>query len=130
MFYRFNQVGRFIACVLCIPIAYILFLGFGGKYTCLLRVWTGWSCAGCGGTHMVYALLDGNLHQAFRYNPFLFVTGPPIALATIWQLCEFVKSGIIHRTYTRVVVSWVVLANVFAVARNIGSMRWMLPTIL
>lgn len=79
---------------------------------------------------MVYALLDGNLHQAFRYNPFLFVTGLPILLATIWQLCEFVKSGIICRIYTRVVVSWAVLANVFAVARNIGSMRWMLPTVL
>lgn len=79
---------------------------------------------------MVYALLDGNLHQAFRYNPFLFVTGLPIALATIWQLYEFVKSGIIRRTYTRVVMLWAVLANVFAVARNIGSMRWMLPTIL
>lgn len=79
---------------------------------------------------MVYALLDGNLQQAFRYNPFLFVTGLPIALVTIWQLCEFVKSGIIPRTYTRAVMSWAVLANVFAVARNIGSMRWMLPTVL
>lgn len=79
---------------------------------------------------MVYALLDGNLQQAFRYNPFLFVTGLPIALVTIWQLCEFVKSGIIHRTYTRAVMSWAVLANVFAVARNIDSMRWMLPTVL
>lgn len=79
---------------------------------------------------MVYAILDGNLLQAFRYNPFLFVTGLPIVLATIWQLYEFVKSGIIRGTYTRVVMSWAVLANVFAVARNIGSMCWMLPTVL
>lgn len=79
---------------------------------------------------MVYALLDGNLQQAFRYNPFLFVTGLPIVLATIWQLYDFVKYGVIHKAYVRVIMSWAVLANVFAVVRNIGSMRWMLPTIL
>lgn len=126
-----NRLRRAASCVLIlltVPLCYLLFLKLGGRYTCLVRAITGWYCAGCGGTHMVFAICRGEFYQAFRYNPFLFITGLPLVALTVWQLYKYVRCGLFSTMYTCSVVVWLILSNIFCVVRNIGPMRWMLPT--
>ena len=47
-----------------------------GGYKCPVLHNTGLYCPGCGGRRMLKALLHGRIYQAFRYNPFLFISIP------------------------------------------------------
>jgi hypothetical protein len=46
---------------------------------CWFREFTGYLCAGCGGTRSFYALLHGNILDSFKYNAFV----PSMALVGV-----------------------------------------------
>lgn len=45
-------------------------------------------CPSCGATRMVLALMDGNIYQAFRFNPYLLVT---LAIPLIYLIDKNIK---------------------------------------
>ena len=51
---------------------------------CLLFVFTGWSCPGCGGLRAMHSLLHGDFPRAFQLNPLVVCLLPVgiIALST------------------------------------------------
>lgn len=51
---------------------------------CGFHVVTGHPCPTCGATRMVLRVLQGNLPEAFRMNPFLFIVA---ALLALWVAC-------------------------------------------
>ena len=46
---------------------------YGFYPRCPFRLLTGFECPGCGTTRALHQLLHGNIEQAFRLNPMLFV---------------------------------------------------------
>ena len=47
---------------------------------CWFYRWTGWRCPGCGTQRAIYQLVHLHVGQAFRLNPFLFVTVPYLCI--------------------------------------------------
>lgn len=52
--------------------------------TCSMQTLTGVACIGCRGTRSVIALANGNLLQAFLYNPLILVVA---VFVLIWAVC-------------------------------------------
>jgi hypothetical protein len=50
---------------------------------CFLHSYTGLHCPGCGATRVVYALVHGDLPQAFAYNPLFVLMMPYLIYATV-----------------------------------------------
>jgi hypothetical protein len=50
---------------------------------------TGWLCPFCGGTHMVSALLHGDIQSAWDFNAFALIVSGLIGVRTIGWLVEW-----------------------------------------
>lgn len=58
---------------------------------CLFHDWTGLHCAGCGMTRATYALLDGRLADAFRFNPLGMILLPLVGIGIGLELLGWVR---------------------------------------
>jgi hypothetical protein len=80
---------------------------------CPIRAWTGLSCAGCGGTRALHALLHGDVGRAWAFNPLATVLMPLGALWFLW------RPALPARAPAAVAVVVVAVAIVFTVGRNL-----------
>lgn len=87
-------------------------------------------CPGCGGTRMAISLLHLEIYQAFRYNPFIFVTSPIMAVIYFWQSYEFIFKNRISIWLDKVLILYAILLMIFGVIRNIEIFSWLTPTIV
>jgi hypothetical protein len=55
---------------------------------CIFYSMTGLHCAGCGATRCVGALLQGDLEQAFAYNPLFVISLPYLVFAGCGQIVQ------------------------------------------
>lgn len=94
--------------VVAIVSAVYLVLCFAGVFPCWFFNLTGLKCSACGGCHMVLALLNFNIQEAFRYNVFLFTTFIPFTLT--WLLHK--KKDFVVITYGILLLLWGVIRNV------------------
>lgn len=116
--------------ILVIAITLLLVFGFiyyaldpstsGAFPQCFFLSLTGYKCPGCGIQRAIHALLHGDVAGAFRYNAFLMVAIPWIAL------CLFAESRRTRnpRLYARLkpeLLMWLLLAAVLIwwILRNI-----------
>jgi len=53
----------------------------GLNQPCALRAVTGWPCLACGGTRSVQALASGNVVDAFKFNPLVFLA---VCASAVW----------------------------------------------
>ena len=53
---------------------------------CLIRLYTGWSCPGCGATRALHALLHFRFEEAWRLNPLWTAAAPVVAAWGVWRL--------------------------------------------
>ena len=80
------------AIFLGIGIAYLIFTlitGFG--IPCIFNKITGLKCPGCGISRMFISLATFNIADAFKHNPFLFITGPFVLIYLIFNDVKYVK---------------------------------------
>lgn len=89
---------------------------------CLIYQVTGLQCTGCGTQRMLLALLEGNLPQAFGYNPFFFVVLPLATLFLLWESLRYCKGKRLLLRGKR--FGWVIwgivgLGLIFMVIRNL-----------
>lgn len=82
---------------------------------CLVNTLTGYYCPGCGGTRMMIALFQGNLYQAFRYNPLLFITVPVMSLVFCYKLM-MKKENLVW--FNRILKGYGMLLIVYGIVRN------------
>jgi len=52
---------------------------------CLVRLYTGLSCPGCGATRALHALLHLRLDEAWRLNPLWTAGAPALAVWGLWR---------------------------------------------
>ncbi|QJD88444.1 DUF2752 domain-containing protein [Cohnella herbarum] len=88
---------------------------------CPFRELTGLYCPGCGATRAILSLLDLDVHQAYRYNPLIFILLPLFALYFI-----------AHKKRLRIMSNGVmavmlILTLAFGLLRNIPAYAWLAP---
>ena len=109
------------AIVLGIALAYLVFVLLTGiGIPCVFYEITGLKCPGCGISRMFISLAKLDFVSAFKYNSFVFVTGPFILAYFIFSEIKYVVSGS-NKMGKWEIFLWVelFLALAFAVLRNI-----------
>lgn len=87
-------------------------------------------CPGCGGTRMIVALSNLDFYQAFRYNPFLFVTSPILFVIYIQQSILYIKYERFSNYLDKFLIIYAVTLIMFGIIRNIGIFSWLEPTVI
>ena len=101
-----------------IYLAITLYVGYGVR--CVFNKYTGLQCPGCGATRMAMALAKLQFVAAFKYNAFLFITGPFILGSIIFNEVRFVRTGQHPSSKWRtVMIVLLILALIYGVLRNI-----------
>lgn len=109
------------AAILSVGIVYffiVLFVGHG--IPCLFHKLTGLRCPGCGVTRMIMALARLDFSGAFRYNQFLFITGPFIlAYLVFYDLKIAISAERPSKKWDAGLYVILALAIIFGILRNI-----------
>lgn len=96
---------------------------------CMLYTATGIQCPGCGGLRAMHALFHGQIDEAFRLNPLLFVLLPMLAYLVIREIAWHLFRKDLPRLFQRPLWIWgfLVLIIVFAILRNLpfGPFAWL-----
>lgn len=98
------------------------------RLDCVVYKYTGLSCPACGATRMVTAILNGEVYQAFRYNPFMFVTAPYIVITYLVCTRSYINTGRVSNRAANLILVYAILIILFGVIRNIGPFRILLPS--
>lgn len=87
---------------------------------CPIHALTGWQCPGCGSQRAIHALLNGDMAQAWGYNPMLFFFLPVIALMFLSELFRD-RMPRLNRTLTSTasVACLLIILLVWTVVRNL-----------
>ena len=91
---------------------------------------TGLYCPGCGGQRMVLAALHGDLGSAFRFNPFLFVVLPLLALYGLAEAVRYVRGQppLARRKGVRIALGAAAVGAIaFMVLRNLPGLEFLHP---
>ena len=91
---------------------------------CPIKAITGLECPGCGITRMFVALFHGNIYQAFRYNPLVFIELPIIFILLV--LYKFKKEY--RKVINIIFIVLLIITIVYGVLRNIPMFYFLAPT--
>lgn len=90
----------------------------------------GWNCPGCGGTRMAVSLLHGDFYQAFRWNPFVFISIPILTIIYIWQSYVFIVKNLLISWIDKFLIIYALLLIIFGIIRNVSIFSWLSPTLI
>lgn len=99
-------------------------------FECQVHKVLGLDCPGCGVTRMILALLNMDFYQAFRYNPFMFVTMFILFIVYIWQSIVYIKKNKMLKHLDTFFIIYAVLLISFGIMRNTDTFSWLKPTIV
>lgn len=97
---------------------------------CPIHEILGLECPGCGGTRMALAIMELDFYQAFRYNPFLFVTLPIWAVIYCWQVVVFIRTNKLWSKLDACLIIYAILLTLFGIIRNFPVFNWLAPTVV
>ena len=109
------------AIVFGIALAYLVFvLITDAGIPCIFNKLTGLKCVGCGISRMLISIVKLDFASAFRYNPFLFVTGPILIAYFIISEIRYVIYGA-EKMGKWDIILWteLALAILYGILRNI-----------
>ncbi|MCR5676214.1 MAG: DUF2752 domain-containing protein [Lachnospiraceae bacterium] len=121
---RRRYVRRTVAEILAIGAAYYLFISITHLgIPCPVKLLTGYSCPGCGISHLFLSLAKFDLAGAFSANPFVFVLLPFALLYAFYRAHVYVKNGVTEFSIAETAVFTILLiaAVLFAVLRNLNG---------
>ena len=128
---RILKVIFFLILAILIIISYFLLnKRFGFGIPCLFHEITGLYCPGCGSTRMLFAILKGNIKEAFMFNQFVFILLPFLFLYVGYQIYLYImakKDTILSRIPNYVFIIVAVLAVIWGVVRNIDALSFLRP---
>ena len=121
-------ISAFIAVLIGLIVWSKFYIGVG--VVCPFKEIFNWDCPGCGGTRMAVALLNLDFYQAFRYNPFVFVTIPIIAIVYVWQVIVYVKDNRLLKYLDVFLLAYSIALIIFGIIRNMDVFSYLAPTIV
>ena len=127
---RMKYVAIVLTIIFIAGFTVLVMTSLGLRYICPFKEYLNIDCPGCGGTRMVISILHREWLQAFRYNPFIFVTIIPMGLVGIWQICKFIHTGDFSYWLDKVLIAYAIALTTFGVIRNIEVFSWLKPTII
>ena len=122
----------FVLLIIGVLISLILYskIAFDIGVLCPLKEVMDIDCPGCGGTRMAVSLLKLELYQAFRYNPYVFVTIPILIFVVTKQSYEFIVYNRIIPWIDKFITLYTAGLAIFGIIRNIGPFIWLAPTVV
>ena len=98
------------------------------KIPCIVKHVTNLDCPACGGTRMFMAITRLDLYQAFRYNPYIFVTLPYVGHTYYKFVQQYTLNGIVEDKYQDRVLYYAIGLIAFGIIRNIPLFSFLAPT--
>lgn len=99
---------------------------------CPIKKFLGLYCPGCGVTRMLYSILKGQLYQAFRYNPLIFISLPFFVFYYIDHLYSINKNKKKKLSFLEPDIWYflIVIFLVYGILRNISFFDFLRPTVI
>jgi hypothetical protein len=88
---------------------------------CMFHMVTGLDCPSCGNQRALHQLLNGNIWLAFRYNPFLWVAAPYIALLLVTTILrtQWAEKTFEALTSSKMLITYLVIYFAWWIVRNL-----------
>ena len=98
-------------------------LQIGKPIPCVFHLVTGLKCPGCGITHLLLALVQGRIAEAFSYNPAVFILLPVLGAVMGRAGLRYVRSGsfALKTAEENVMIGAAAALILFGIVRNIAG---------
>lgn len=121
------KIRDIIVLIVIFLIYTVLIISFDIGIPCVFYEITGLYCPGCGITRLCLSLFEGDIYQAFRYNPIIFINLP--ILFILFVLNIFLKKNKNIKKITDVIIIFLAtITIIFGVIRNIPIFSFLAPT--
>lgn len=121
------KIRDIIVLIVIFLIYTVLIISFDIGIPCVFYEITGLYCPGCGITRLCLSLFEGDVYQAFRYNPIIFIDLP--ILFILFVLNIFLKNNKNIKKITDVIIIFLAtITIIFGVIRNIPIFSFLAPT--
>lgn len=121
------KIRDIIVLIVIFLIYAVLIISFDIGIPCVFYEITGLYCPGCGITRLCLSLFEGDIYQAFRYNPIIFIDLP--ILFILFVLNIFLKNNKNIKKITDVIIIFLAtITIIFGVIRNIPIFSFLAPT--
>ena len=121
------KIRDIIVLIVTFLIYTVLIISFDIGIPCVFYEITGLYCPGCGITRLCLSLFEGDVYQAFRYNPIIFIDLP--ILFILFVLNIFLKNNKNIKKITDVIIIFLAtITIIFGVIRNIPIFSFLAPT--
>lgn len=121
------KIRDIIVLIVIFLIYAVLIIRFDIGIPCVFYEITGLYCPGCGITRLCLSLFEGDIYQAFRYNPIIFIDLP--ILFILFVLNIFLKNNKNIKKITDVIIIFLAtITIIFGVIRNIPIFSFLAPT--
>ena len=97
---------------------------------CLFYKITKLYCPGCGGTRMFFALLHGDIYQAFRYNPLIFIELPILGILFIYQYYCNKNKKKMPKWINIFTIILMIITMLYGIIRNFFIFSFLAPTVV
>ena len=105
----------------------VLIISFDIGIPCVFYEITGLYCPGCGITRLCLSLFEGDIYQAFRYNPIIFINLPILFILFVLNIF-FKKNKNIKKITDVIIIFLATITIIFGVIRNIPIFSFLAPT--
>ena len=109
---------------------YFLNKNYHFKIPCPFHKLTGLYCPGCGFTRLIFALLEGNINEAYNHNRLVFILLPFIVSYVIYKGYLYIynkKDKIICRIPSVCIYILLFIVILFGILRNTSAFSYLQP---
>ena len=121
------KIRDIIVLIVIFLIYAVLIIRFDIGIPCVFYEITGLYCPGCGITRLCLSLFEGDIYQAFRYNPIIFIDLPILFILFVLNIF-FKKNKNIKKITDVIIIFLATITIIFGVIRNIPIFSFLAPT--
>jgi hypothetical protein len=91
---RIRKITHDLIVILIFGVCYLcFFIKTGVGIPCVINKLTGIKCPGCGMTHAIVELVNGNIKGAMEYNALVLNVFPALCLYLIYRCVRYIKGN-------------------------------------